>query len=401
MYGSKCSTSLLLQLLLALLAEAQIGSKPPSHHGIRSGGFTPTMAIIIVILISVFFLMAFFSVYLRLCAGDIRAGRGSGSLRRTATRGRSRLGAGRGLDRSVIESFPTFEYSVVKELKLGKETLECAVCLNEFEDDNTLRLLPNCCHVFHPDCIDAWLFSHITCPVCRSNLLSDTVTPAAAATPPPVAVTTESSHAITTDETQDEVPLRHDIAIDASEERNSNRDVTNLTELPVLVENRPVRSKSNWRSVKFPRSHSTGHSLVQPGENVEKFTLRLPDHVRKEVSDGTLGRSSSCKPFRAEGGSVPSLPTVDEIREECSGSTGRFKWRLDRAAKSDRWAFLVGSPFFSRTLSGMSQKRADGEQTANAKGLLPTVMTPFDCLGPKVDTSSHGQTPPVFTVSTQ
>ncbi|KAG6427281.1 hypothetical protein SASPL_111523 [Salvia splendens] len=31
------------------------------------------------------------------------------------------------------------------------------------------------------------------------------------------------------------------------------------------------------------RSHSTGHSLVQPGENLDQFTLRLPEGVRKEV----------------------------------------------------------------------------------------------------------------------
>jgi hypothetical protein len=28
-------------------------------------------------------------------------------------------------------------------------------------------------------------------------------------------------------------------------------------------------------SRKFPRSHSTGHSLIQPGENIERYTLRF------------------------------------------------------------------------------------------------------------------------------
>ncbi|KAF9604768.1 hypothetical protein IFM89_010309 [Coptis chinensis] len=70
-------------------------------------------------------------------------------------------------------------YSVVKGLKIGKGALECAVCLNEFEDDETLRLLPKCDHVFHPECIDAWLASHTTCPVCRANLTPDSNHPAA------------------------------------------------------------------------------------------------------------------------------------------------------------------------------------------------------------------------------
>ncbi|KAH1110281.1 E3 ubiquitin-protein ligase ATL6 [Glycine max] len=53
--------------------------------------------------------------------------------------------------------------------KLGKGTLECAVCLNEFEDTETLRLIPKCDLVFHPECIDEWLPSHTTCPVCRAK----------------------------------------------------------------------------------------------------------------------------------------------------------------------------------------------------------------------------------------
>ncbi|KAE9458876.1 hypothetical protein C3L33_09208, partial [Rhododendron williamsianum] len=73
-----------------------------------------------------------------------------------------------GLDPSIIDALPTFVYSEIK--KDGMISLECAVCLNEFENAETLRLLPKCCHVFHPDCIEAWLSAHFTCPVCRSNL---------------------------------------------------------------------------------------------------------------------------------------------------------------------------------------------------------------------------------------
>ncbi|KAH1083611.1 hypothetical protein J1N35_023372 [Gossypium stocksii] len=76
-----------------------------------------------------------------------------------------------GLDTLVIETFPIMVNSKVKGHKIGKRTLECAVFLNKFEDDETLRLIPKCDHVFHPECIDIWLTSHTTCPICRANLV--------------------------------------------------------------------------------------------------------------------------------------------------------------------------------------------------------------------------------------
>jgi hypothetical protein len=55
-------------------------------------------------------------------------------------------------------------------LKGGKEDLECSVCLEKFAEDESLRLLPKCSHVFHSECIDVWFLSHSTCPLCRVSL---------------------------------------------------------------------------------------------------------------------------------------------------------------------------------------------------------------------------------------
>ena len=43
------------------------------------------------------------------------------------------------------------------------------------------------------------------------------------------------------------------------------------------------------------RSNSTGHSLVEPGNNVERYTLRLPEDVRKYIilNHGRIQRSVS------------------------------------------------------------------------------------------------------------
>lgn len=70
-----------------------------------------------------------------------------------------------GLEARVIESLPVFEYKA----QSFKDTLDCAVCLSEFEESEKGRLLPNCKHRFHVDCIDMWFHSHSTCPICRTG----------------------------------------------------------------------------------------------------------------------------------------------------------------------------------------------------------------------------------------
>jgi hypothetical protein len=47
----------------------------------------------------------------------------------------------------------------------------CAVCLGEYEIGEMIRQLPDCHHQFHLDCIDQWLATHTTCPMCRRSLL--------------------------------------------------------------------------------------------------------------------------------------------------------------------------------------------------------------------------------------
>ncbi|KEH38004.1 putative transcription factor C2H2 family [Medicago truncatula] len=71
----------------------------------------------------------------------------------------------RGFNRRVINKCPILVHST------GKTTLECAICLNEFQHNDKIRLLPKCYHVFHRDCIDVWLLSHMNCPICRSKLI--------------------------------------------------------------------------------------------------------------------------------------------------------------------------------------------------------------------------------------
>lgn len=72
-----------------------------------------------------------------------------------------------GLDQASIDALPVFLY---REIKGPKEPFDCPVCLCEFSEQDKLRLLPLCSHAFHIGCIDTWLLSNSTCPLCRGTL---------------------------------------------------------------------------------------------------------------------------------------------------------------------------------------------------------------------------------------
>ncbi|PIA51998.1 hypothetical protein AQUCO_01000107v1 [Aquilegia coerulea] len=389
--------SIVLLLLPCTTAQDSNNGTPSatSPYGFNTN-FNPSMAIIIIVLISAFFFMGFFSIYIRQCAGD----RNDRTIR--PTNGITRQSRRRGLDPMVIQKFPTFIYSVVKGLKIGKGALECAVCLNEFEDDETLRLLPKCDHVFHPECIDAWLTSHVTCPVCRANL-----------TPESAEANTSNSAEIEITDSEGE-PDNNENENNRTEIGNvSNRleqvsitinddsqpDVINPSQIP--FQNRPARSKSMVSRIagKFPRSHSTGHSLsvIHPGENFERFTLRLPDDIRKQIVNGKLNRTTSLVSFPAKydaGGGGSSRRGYRRGSFNEGSSRGKYNkfWRLDSKEKSDRWVFSMQPPFFSRTASVRSPRDDGGEGSVNSKKTLSSVKN----LTVKAEGSEESSTrPPV------
>ncbi|XP_021725412.1 E3 ubiquitin-protein ligase ATL6-like [Chenopodium quinoa] len=275
--------SFLLILLMiptrAVYAQQSSNSPDNDYNGLDNSRVSPSMALIVIVLVLGFFITGCISIYIQQCSNN-----STGDTTTIARNGNIVRINQRGLDRSVIDTFPTFLYSDVKELKIGKGSLECAVCLNEFEKDETLRLLPKCDHVFHPECIDAWLIAHTTCPVCRAELVPDAH---------------ESS-------SEDNPHLAE------GESRTTSYEVE-ITVLPMPPKGR------------VPRSHSTGHSLVRSSEDHERFTLRLPDEVRKQlmVARPKLNRSAS----------LVVLPRVSSSRRgyrngggEGSGSSryGRF-----------------------------------------------------------------------------
>ncbi|CAN6279923.1 unnamed protein product [Urochloa humidicola] len=293
-------------LAAALLASAlaAASAQPGVNDDYMSGGQVHVSTAMIALLagvVAVFVFIAFFTVYLRHCTG----GGGyspSGGDRAAAvpnfdafiSRSR-RQRRPRGLDAAVVEAFPTMKYAEAKALRVGKGggALECAVCLSEFEDEERLRLLPKCSHAFHPDCIGEWLASHVTCPVCRRNLepnnkdTSSDEEPSLASIP--VASSISSGEVAVSRQGDGPLPVAAVVIDVVTEEEEEERRQEALELQQIGTQRRAMRrSRSGRRPVaatQLARSHSTGHSLaVRLDRDMERFTLRLPEHVRREMA---------------------------------------------------------------------------------------------------------------------
>jgi hypothetical protein len=94
-----------------------------------------------------------------------------------------------GLRKAAMKALPIIVYtSASKPPGLASD---CPICLTEFGEGEKVRVLPKCNHGFHMECIDKWLCSHSSCPMCRQslNLLGRNKKPRGA----PVAQATESN----------------------------------------------------------------------------------------------------------------------------------------------------------------------------------------------------------------
>ncbi|CAL9207334.1 unnamed protein product [Musa hybrid cultivar] len=92
--------------------------------------------------------------------------------------------------KALIDALPLF--SLASSLAaVPKSSLDCAVCLYPFRPHDELRLLPACRHAFHARCVDPWLRSTPSCPLCRASIA---LRAAPLPSPPTAAPPTVASH---------------------------------------------------------------------------------------------------------------------------------------------------------------------------------------------------------------
>ncbi|XP_071491184.1 E3 ubiquitin-protein ligase RNF13-like isoform X1 [Diadema antillarum] len=84
----------------------------------------------------------------------------------------------------------------IKKFKKGDDYDVCAICLDDYEEGQKLRILP-CNHAFHCKCIDPWLTNNRrTCPICKRKVV-----------PPGVADSDEESDSEAGDSPNENTPL--------------------------------------------------------------------------------------------------------------------------------------------------------------------------------------------------
>jgi len=86
-----------------------------------------------------------------------------------------------GIDEETLDSFPRMLYSQKvcqsfksaegNELDEAEDKKCCSICLSDYKESEVVRVMPDCTHMFHRNCIDEWLRLHATCPICRTSPL--------------------------------------------------------------------------------------------------------------------------------------------------------------------------------------------------------------------------------------
>ncbi|XP_015895129.3 RING-H2 finger protein ATL52 [Ziziphus jujuba] len=136
--------------------------------------FSPLIIAVIGILASAFILLTYYTIISKYCRRRSNDRRGiemdeTTNQMNAESWGSSAPPASGGLDESLIKSIKVYKYKIGDKFVEGTD---CSVCLSEFEENESLRLLPKCNHAFHVPCIDAWLKSNSSCPLCRSNIVN-------------------------------------------------------------------------------------------------------------------------------------------------------------------------------------------------------------------------------------
>ncbi|KAL8121880.1 RING-H2 finger protein ATL16-like [Apium graveolens] len=254
-----------------------------SHFHSSHNGFPIIVIAIIGILATAFLLLGYYIFVIKCCLNWHRIdilGRFSLSRNRRnedPLMGYTRDIESRGLDESVIRSIPIFQFKKLEnqDPEKGISFSECAVCLNEFHEQEKLRMIPNCNHLFHIDCIDVWLQNNANCPLCRTSIsLAIPLIPVLDANH---AIQNHANHDHQAPHTDNLVGLEEDyVVIELAEEHDQEKPASPL-------QKKIVHKILKKRSKKFGLCHSSmGDECIDIRVKDERLSVQQP--IRRSFS---------------------------------------------------------------------------------------------------------------------
>uniref|UniRef100_A0A7N0UUE5 RING-type E3 ubiquitin transferase n=1 Tax=Kalanchoe fedtschenkoi TaxID=63787 RepID=A0A7N0UUE5_KALFE len=144
----------------------QLAPSTAISHSASSLTNFPIIAIAVIgILATAFLLVSYYVIVIKCCLKATQDAEDALTMHSPA-----RLEQPKGLDQWAINCIPIVEFNKPKTESLEQSLQECSVCLAEFQVNEKLRCLRDCCHLFHMDCIDVWLQNNANCPLCRTSI---------------------------------------------------------------------------------------------------------------------------------------------------------------------------------------------------------------------------------------
>ncbi|KZV63069.1 hypothetical protein PENSPDRAFT_554871, partial [Peniophora sp. CONT] len=70
-------------------------------------------------------------------------------------------------DEATLKAMPKGKYA---EWKQEGSDERCPICLDDYTAEDDLLKVPSCNHWLHQGCLEQWLQSASTCPVCRGRV---------------------------------------------------------------------------------------------------------------------------------------------------------------------------------------------------------------------------------------
>ncbi|KAG1354330.1 E3 ubiquitin-protein ligase ATL4 [Cocos nucifera] len=294
-------------------------SASPSPSSSLSFAYSPSLLIIAAILAFVFVASATIHLLLRFLSRSSSSSSSAPPLihhRRSSTTSSASSALSDQEKAALIESLPLFSLASSVAV-LPKSSPDCAVCLSPFHPHDELRLLPACRHAFHSPCIDTWLRSTPSCPLCRSSI---TLPPP----PPPLSAAAEDPPRSSS--------FRIEIGSVSRRRTPTEEDAAGAaTSLPPPPPPPPLPPQPHLRS------YSLGSSF---------------EYVVDEEVEAVVARIRRAKEYKAEP-AVPPPPGAEVA--EAAGGGGR-NWIKEYA---DWLASSASSSFSSLRFSGRWSHRYD------------------------------------------